>query len=146
MKKYIIIIAIIIASMASVFGQESSEPSNFAVYSKDSQFITVVKGGFSDSFNFTDYTDGVYFIRQYYNDGKSEVSRIEVVNGMVKKNDSSFTVKNLLYQDVFTGIGEWNMPNPTTTEQVKNAYGVELQSGVYFIYRNGKEEGKFIVR
>lgn len=61
-------------------------------------------------------------------------------------SDSSFTVKNLMGQDVFTGKGEWALTNPTTTEQVKNAYGVGLQSGVYFIYRDGEEESKFIVR
>lgn len=130
MKKYIIIIAIIIASMASVFGQHHYSRGYYRWYGKKAKVTTInaqmgVTAQAVDTilpFNSTAYNPDTIV------------------------SDSSFTVKNLMGQDVFTGEGEWTLENPTTTEQVKNAYGVELQSGVYFIYRNGKEEGKFIVR
>lgn len=61
--------------------------------------------------------------------------------------DSAFTVKNLIGQDVYCGYGEWKIAdNPTTQEQFKEAYGVELMVGIYFVYRNGKEERKFVVK
>lgn len=130
MKKYIIIIAIIIASMASVFGQHHYSRCYYRWYGRKAKVTTInaqmgVTAQAVDTiipFNSTAYNPDTIV------------------------SDSSFTVKNLLYQDVFTGIGEWNITNPTTTEQVKNAYGVELQVGVYFIYRDGEEESKFIVK
>lgn len=93
MKKFIVIIAIIIASMATAFGQTVEEQK----------------------------TDSIAC-------------------------DSSFTVKNMMGQDVYFGYGEWILPNPTTREQVYETYGYEFQSGIYFIYRDGKEERKFVVK
>jgi hypothetical protein len=104
MKKYIIIIAIIIASMATVFGQ---------------------------------------------NDNYNEKSRYKYpisCSGDTIVSDSIFVVIDLMGFQRFSFTGEWQLEKLATIEQVKKCYGVELQTGIYFIYRNGKEESKFIVK